>query len=197
MTSRFAVRSADLGIFVALFSLGIAAGTVAQAAEKKVPLTFSGGHETDPQDHRRPVVLVAAALGVKTEEFRQAFSGVTPARDRRPTDEEARRNKQALMKVLEPLGVTNDRLDEVSNYYRYRPGQGRLWTNSPAQAYAVIEDGQIKRIVVTEPGAGYSSPPTATIDGFDDARLVVTLKFGKNLKENGAVDAVNVVSSKR
>ena len=26
----------------------------------KVLLTFSGGHDTDPQDHGRPVVLVAS-----------------------------------------------------------------------------------------------------------------------------------------
>ena len=28
----------------------------------QVPLVFSGGHETDPRDHGRPVVLVAGAL---------------------------------------------------------------------------------------------------------------------------------------
>jgi hypothetical protein len=71
-------------------------------------------------------VLIAAALGVKPEEFRQAFSGVTPAKGRGPTAEEARRNKDALMRVLGPLGVTNDRLDEASDYYRYRPQAGEL-----------------------------------------------------------------------
>ena len=53
---------------------------VARADEMKVPLTFSGGLDTDPQDHGRPVVLVAAGLGVKPEVFREAFRGVTPAR---------------------------------------------------------------------------------------------------------------------
>ncbi len=52
---------------------------VAKAVETKIPVTFSGGHETDPKDHGRPVVLVAAALNVKPEVFRKAFSGVTPA----------------------------------------------------------------------------------------------------------------------
>src|SRR5438874_10510075 len=92
-------------------------GGVARAAETKIPVTFSGGHETDPKDHGRPVVLIAAALNVKPEVFRKAFSGVTPARGRGPTGEEARRNKEALMKVLEPYKVTNDRIHEVSGYY--------------------------------------------------------------------------------
>src|SRR5215218_9651255 len=95
--------------------------TMARASETQLPVTFSGGHETDPKDHGRPVVLVAAALNVKPEIFRKAFSGVKPAHGRGPTGEEARRNKEALMKVLGPYKVTNDRLDEVSNYYRYRP----------------------------------------------------------------------------
>src|SRR3954471_14804414 len=72
------------------------------AAETKVPVTFSGGHETDPRDHGRPVVLVAAGLGVAPEVFRDAFSGVHPAGPGSggPTREEAQKNKQALMSVL-------------------------------------------------------------------------------------------------
>src|SRR4051794_23144238 len=103
-----------------MFALIVTLGFGIQSAETKA-LIFSGGHDTDPRDHGRPVVLIAAALGVKTEVFREAFSGVTPAGDRRPTGDEARRNKAALMKVLQPLGITNERLDEVSNYYRYQP----------------------------------------------------------------------------
>lgn len=30
----------------------------------RVPVVFSGGHETDPRDHGRPVVLIAGALGI-------------------------------------------------------------------------------------------------------------------------------------
>src|SRR5947207_14334859 len=100
------------------------AGTMAQAVETKIPVTFFGGHETDPQDHGRPVVLVAAALNVRPKVFRKAFSGVTPARGRGPTGEEARRNKEALMAVLGPYTVTNERLDEVSTYSRYRTAKG-------------------------------------------------------------------------
>src|SRR3954463_9907160 len=103
------------------------ASEIVQAAETKIPVAFSGGHETDPKDHGRPVVLVATALNVKSEVFRRAFSGVTPALGRGPTGDEARRNKEALMKVLGPYKVTNDRLDEVSDYYRYRPQASELW----------------------------------------------------------------------
>ena len=69
---------------------------------------------------------------MKPEEFRKAFSGVTPAHGRGPTGAEARRNKEALMKVLKPLGVTNERMDEVANYYRFRPQNGELWPTKPA-----------------------------------------------------------------
>lgn len=168
-----------------------------KAAETRVPIAFSGGHETDPRDHGRPVVLVAAALNVKPEVFRKAFSGVTPARGRRPTGDEQRRNKEALMKVLGPLKVTNDRLDEVSNYYRYRPEKGEMWPTSPAKAYAVVEEGKIAKIVVTESGAGYSSPPQATVKGFEKVRLESKVKFETDLKKNGGITSVDVVPENR
>ncbi len=171
-------------------------GAVSHAAEEKVPITFSGGHDTDRKDGGRPVVLIAAALGVKAEVFREAFSGVTPARGRGPTGEEARKNKAALMKVLQPHGITNDRLDEVSDYYRYRPQAGELWTNNAAKAHAVIVDGKVKEIVVTEPGAGYSTPPKATLAGMDGVELQVTLSFGKDLKTNGSVSGIEVAKAK-
>lgn len=167
------------------------------AAEKTVPVAFSGGHETDRKDGGRPVVLIAAALGVKTEVFREAFRGVTPSKNGPPTGEEARRNKDALMKVLKPHGITNDRLDEVSNYYRYRPQDGELWPTKSAKAHAVVVDGKVTRIVVTEAGSGYSSPPTATIEGMDGVRLGVRLKFGKDVKVNGSVSAVDLGAAEK
>jgi hypothetical protein len=163
-----------------------------QAAETKVPVTFSGGHETDPRDGGRPVVLIAAALAVKPEVFREAFKDVKPARDGKPSPEEARRNKEALLKMLKPRGVTNERLDEVSDYYRYQPQRGRLWKTTPAQAYAVLEDGKVKQVIVTEPGSGYSTAPRATVQGMENLRLKVTIQFSKDLKKNGAVSAVEV-----
>ena len=93
------------------------------------------------------------------------------------------------MKVLKPLGVNNDRLDEVSNYYRYQPQRGELWKTTPADGHAVVENGKIKRVVVTEPGSGYSTPPQATAQGMETTMLKVKLHFDKDLKKNGSVDA--------
>src|SRR3954469_16236372 len=166
-------------------------------AETKVPVTFSGGHETDSRDHGRPVVLIAAALKVRPEVFRQAFSGVTPARGRRPTGDEQRRNKDALLKVLAPYHVSNERLDEVSDYYRYRPEKGELWPTKPAKAEAIAENGSIKKITLTEPGAGYSSPPKATIKGFEKLQLETTLKFDRDLKKNGSVTSIAIATSSK
>ena len=48
-------------------------------ADGQVPLAFAGGHDTDRRDGGRPVALVAAALGVPDQVFRDAFTHVTPA----------------------------------------------------------------------------------------------------------------------
>lgn len=167
------------------------------AAETKVPVSFSGGYEIGKDDFGRPVVLIAVALGVKPVVFREAFSGVTPARGRGPTGGEARKNKTALMKVLAPHGVTNERLDEVSDYYRYRPQRGELWPTIEAKAHAIVENGKIKRIVVTDPGSGYCSPPDVTVEGFENVKFTVTLKFSKDLKKNGAIAAVKLAPAKK
>ena len=160
-------------------------------------MTFSGGHEIAKNDFGRPVVLIAAALGVKPDVFREAFSGVTPARGRGPTGAEARKNKAALMNVLSPHGVTNDRLDEVSDYYRYQPQRGQLWPTTAAKAYAIVERGRIKRIVVTEPGLGYASPPDVKVDGFENLEFKAILAFTKDLKKNGAIASVELVPAKK
>lgn len=96
------------------------------------------------------------------------------------------------MKVLETLGVTNQRLDEVSNYYRYQPQRGQLWNTTPAKVHAVVEAGKVKRIVVTDPGSGFSSPPKATITGMEQVGLKVTIQFSKELKANESISAVEV-----
>ena len=184
-----ALQSAGMCVIA---TFGMAGGHM-RAAETKSPVVFSGGHETVGKDRGRPVVLIAAALGVTPDVFRKAFNGVTPARGRGPTGEEARRNKEALMQVLQPYKVTNERLDEVSDYYRYRPEKGELWPTTPAEAHAIVKDGQIKRIVVTKPGSGYSSPPTAKVKGFEDVRLEATVSFAKDLKKNGAIASVVAV----
>src|SRR5436190_24186746 len=79
-----------------LFAFGLNCATT-RAEETMVPVTFTGGHEYDRKtDHGWPVTLIAAALGVAPEVFREAFSGVTPSRSGPPSREEAQRNKQAL-----------------------------------------------------------------------------------------------------
>jgi hypothetical protein len=163
----------------------------------KVPISFTGGHETDRRDHGRPVVLVAAGLGVKPELFREAFRGVTPARGGPPSREQAQRNKRALLKVLGPHGVTNERLDEVSNYYRYRPQDGELWRCREAQAQAIVKDGHITRIEITDAGAGYSSRPKATIKDFEATPVEVKLHFDKDLETNGSIEAIELATAKK
>ncbi len=180
-----------------LFAAFALYGHSAQAVEMKTPVTFSGGHAIGKNDFGRPVTLIAAALGVKPAVFRKAFSGVTPARGRGPTREEARQNKAALMKVLAPHAVTNERLDEVSDYYRFRPERGELWPTTPAEAHAIVDNGTVKRIIVTKPGSGYSSPPEARVDGVANLRLKVRLAYSKDLKKNGVVAAVEIVSDEK
>src|SRR5688572_10886822 len=119
-------------------------------AADEVAVEFVGGHETDRVDHGRPVVLIAAALKVKPEVFRKAFSAVKPAPGgQHPDPEQVRRNKDALMAALSPHGVTNERLDEVSNYYRYRPGR-ELWKHRVAKAFARVKDGAVVAIRVVD-----------------------------------------------
>ena len=186
------------GVLASPLVLALAAGVAyvvsgtADAGDAKPAVIFTDGHGTDPKDRGRSVVLIAAALGVKPEVFREAFSGVTPAKDGKPSKEEAQKNKAALMKVLKPHGVTGDRLDEVSNYYRFKPGKGNLWTTAPAKAYAVLEGGKVKRIVVTDPGSGYSTAPKATVEGMEKIGLKVTIEFSKDMKKNGAITSVAV-----
>ncbi|WP_165247339.1 hypothetical protein [Paludisphaera soli] len=160
---------------------------------KRIPAVFSGGHETDPADRGRPVVLVAGGLGVKPEVFREAFKQVRPApAGTRPTRERERANKAVLLKALGPYGVTNERLDEVSDHYRYIPGRGELWTARPAVAFALVRDGKVVGFEIEDAGAGYSSKPKATVPGFPAEGVEVELAFGKDLEANGSIKAVRL-----
>lgn len=170
--------------------------SLAQAQETRVPVTFTGGHETDRRDGGRPVALVAGALGVTPEQFREAFRGVTPARNGGPTGEQARANKSALMKVLRPLGVNNDRLDEVSNYYRYRPQAGEMWPVTAARAEAVLVNGKVKEVVVKESGSGYLVAPVAKVKDHPEIDLQVSLHFDKDFKKNGSVTKIEAAAAK-
>lgn len=185
MVGQAFVQGADVGV------------PSTKRGESKVDVTFEGGHDIGKNDFGRPVALIAGALGVKPDVFRKAFSSVSPAKGRGPTGDEARKNKAALMKVLQPHGITNERLDEVSNYYRFRPQRGELWPTTEAKAHAIVENGKIKKIVVTEAGSGYCVPPQVKVVGFPDAEFKVTLGFSKEFKKNGAVTAVEVVAAKK
>lgn len=188
---------AMVGAWMMLRAYGEAAGGAAgrggEAGEGRVAVRFVGGYETDPRDRGRPVVLVASALGVPAETFREACKGVHPAPPGRgPTGEEARANKEALLKVLGPVGVTNERLDEVSDYYRYRREAGELWRHVPAEAYARVREGKVVGYVVTKGGAGYSSAPEVHVAGFPDVKAAAVISYGKDLGTNGAVKEIRV-----
>jgi len=157
----------------------------------RVPVVFSGGHDTDPRDGGRPVVLIAAALGVSSDVFRDAFRQVHPADPNvGPTGDEARQNKAALLGALGKYGITNDRLDQVSDYYRYVRARHEVWRTRPAVANALVKDGAVIGFEVVSGGSGYSSPPTVSVPGHQVA-VGVTLAFGRELPTNGAVTAVN------
>ena len=184
-----------LGLLVHLNELAVHAQSVSAGAATHVPVVFSGGHDTDGRDRGRPVVLVAAALGVPPEVFRDAFSHVHPAGPSSggPTDAEALANKKALMDALGRYGVTDERLNEVSNYYRYVRSRGELWPTKAAAAYAVVEKGVVTGYVVTNGGAGYSSEPTVSVPGIANAPAPkVQLGFDKKFANNGSVTALTI-----
>jgi hypothetical protein len=167
--------------------------TSGQTPGTRVPLVFSGGHETVGVDRGRPVILIASALKVPPEVFRQAFANVHPApAGQEPEPGQVRQNKEVLMMALSPFGVTNERLDEVSNYYRYRRQSGELWRHTEAEGYAEIEGGTVARIVITRPGSGYSSPPTVTIAEMPGLSLSAHLAFTSNLAENGSIKDIGI-----
>ncbi len=159
-------------------------------------VVFTGGHDTEHRDGGRPVGLIAAALGVPPEVFREAFTHVRPAHDGGPTREQAQQNKGALMDALGKYGITNERLDTVSNYYRYRPQKGELWTHKDATANALIKGGAVISYEITSPGSGYSTPPAVSIPGIKDASAKVELVFGQTLESNGSVSAITVVPAR-
>jgi hypothetical protein len=157
-------------------------------------IVFSGGHETDPVDHGRPVVLIGNALGVTPEVFRDAFSGVSPSESGPPSPSHAQANKQILMDKLGPHGVTNERLDEVSDFYRYRPQSGDVWTHKPAVATATIKDGTVTGFKLADGGYGYSTPPKVQIAGHEGVEVKAELEFTSDLKTNGRVKTLTMIT---
>lgn len=158
-------------------------------------ISITGGFDTDSVDHGRPVVLIAAALDVSAEVFREAFSGVTPAGagSDGPTSEQAQSNKAALLKVLAPYGITNDRLDEVSNYYRYNGSKGELWTHTAATATTELANGKVTGIKIINAGAGYSSAPAVSITGPTGTySATATVSYTTDFKTNGSLTAIKL-----
>ena len=70
-------NSPKISVRQLLIALLLLAGTcaVARADEREVPLTIAGGHDIGPDDFGRPIYLIAGGLGVKPEQFREAFGG--------------------------------------------------------------------------------------------------------------------------
>ncbi len=155
-----------------------------------VSVSITGGLETDPVDNGRPVVLIAAALGVPTEVFREAFSGVTPSTDGEPTGAEAQANKAVLLAVLGPYGISNERLDTVSNEYRYQAAAGELWPHTDASAIATVVDGVVTGIEIVSAGSGYTSPPAITLSTGQTA--TAELAYGTDFATNGSIAAITL-----
>jgi len=182
-------------ILVVLIALSVSAYPAAQAKSIdgaiRVPVVITGGHDTAPRDRGRPVDLVAGALGVPPEVFREAFSHVHPApAGMRPTQSEVRANKDALLDALGRYGVTNDRLDEVSNYYRYVRSRGEMWPTTEATAYALVKHGVVVAYVVTNGGSGYSSPPEISVPSVPGATGTAHLTFSSDFDRNGSISSI-------
>jgi hypothetical protein len=177
------------------FVFAASAETPLPPGVKRLPVVFSGGFETDQRDHGRPVILIASALGVAPEVFRETFTHVHPAGPGSggPTREEAQQNKKALMDGLGKYGVTNDRLDAVSNYYRYPPGRGGRWKTADASANALVKDGKVVSFEIVDHGSGYTMEPTVTVPGVTaPAAYKVKLAYTKQFETNGSIEAVVV-----
>jgi hypothetical protein len=194
--SPLGMKKTLLGLLVAFGSLAgnLHADTPAPPpalAGDAVSVALTGGYNTDPRDRGRPVIMVAAALNVPSDVFRETFTHVHPApAGQEPDPEQVRKNKQALMEGLSPYGVTDDRLNEVSNYYRYRRDRDKLWRHTPATVVALVQNGAVVGFKITDTGSGYSSPPEVTVPGFKDLKVKVTLAFGTDLKTNGSIQSI-------
>ena len=164
-----------------------------QGETQRIAAVISGGHETDPRDHGRPVVLVAGGLGVPPEVFRDAFNGVHPADPgSHPDNDRVHQNKAVLLATLGRYRVNNELLDTVSDHYRYQPGTSRLWPTKPASIIALVKNGEVISLEVTDGGSGYTSTPTITVPGAKCPPVAVSLNYGKDLGSNGSIGSVTI-----
>ena len=179
-------------LLAVLTSITLAAASWSQTDTiTRVPVVISGGHEINPMDHGRPVALVAGGLGVSPEVFRDAFSKVHPvAPGSYPDDQRARQNKDVLLGALSRYGITNQRLDAVSDHYRYQPGSGQLWPTKPAMVQAVVQNGVVTSYEVIDGGSGYTSEPSLSVPGARSSPAKINISYSQDLSLNGAITSV-------
>jgi hypothetical protein len=155
-------------------------------AGSRVAVVFTGGYDTNP--------LTMAARWLWSR-GRSAFRRVKPApAGEAPDPAQVRLNKQALLDTLEPYGVTNDRLDAMSNYYRYNRSRGEWWRHRRASAYALVRHGVITGFDIINPGSGYSSAPQISVPGYSDVSATATLTFGPDFAQNGSIKAIKLAN---
>jgi len=100
-----------------------------------------------------------------------------------------------LLDTLAPYGVINDRLDEVSNFYRDNASRGECWRHNRATAYATVRNGVVTGITVTDAGYGYSSPPAISVPGFPEVTAKSTLSWSTDFMKNGALKEVRLAGN--
>ncbi|MEA2492205.1 MAG: hypothetical protein QOJ29_116 [Thermoleophilaceae bacterium] len=189
MTSRLQATLVAAAACVA--AAGVASASTSTRS-RTVNVQIAGGHATKAVDSGRPVVLVAAGLGVPESVFREAFSHVSPApAGSEPDPAQVNRNKAALLKVLRPYGVTNDALDRASNHYRYNRPAGESWPHTAAIVKATVANGHMTAVRIVRAGSGYTSAPSLRVPGVSD-KLKGRLGFSKRFAANGRLVSVSL-----
>jgi len=155
-------------------------------------ITISGGHETDDIDAGRPVFLIGSMLGITGEQFRDAFSYVTPEENGHLNDETAQANKVKLLAQLEPYGITNDEINSVTDYYRYYPGDINIWPYAHVVLDATISNGTVTSFKVISGGHGYTSNVTIVVDGYGNIPVNAIISYTDSFETNGAIDTITV-----
>ncbi len=172
------------------------AATAVVRAKQNRKVKFTRGYRTAKKDNGRPVKLIAGALGVSAKVFRDAFSKVTPTPDGSdPDPSQAQANKQILLDALGPYGVTNERLDEVSDYYRYFGTDGAQWPRTKAKARVKIRNGKVVRITIKKAGSGYSATPKVTVRGYPNVKVKAKVAYGTDFSANGQIVRLKVVGT--
>ena len=89
--------------------------------------------------------------------------------------------------------VFHEQLDAVSDHYRYMGANGELWHNRLATAEAVVVDGRVTGITITDPGAGYTSAPTITVTGAaQPVTATATVRSNSDLATNGSIESITL-----